>query len=176
MKSFVLLLPLLVLVRAAEDAETCNKVKAEFNQCTRTAHETYKAAVVKGDDGRPDFMARKSCNYLDEAIEKCGNQLREHDCSSEAEVTAMKDSQIKTILTQLKSSVKAWDSCKCPAVKAHIDRVKKAEGVETDEKECPAAEPEEKPEAGGAMAMVTNNTTFLTIATTILAIFQLSHL
>ena len=33
------------------------------------AHETYKAAVVKGDDGRPDFMARKSCNYLDEAIE-----------------------------------------------------------------------------------------------------------
>ena len=33
------------------------------------AHETYKAAVVKGDDGRPDFMARKSCNYLDDAIE-----------------------------------------------------------------------------------------------------------
>ena len=33
------------------------------------AHETYKAAVVKGDDGRPDFMARKSCNSLDEAIE-----------------------------------------------------------------------------------------------------------
>ena len=79
--------------------------------------------------------------------------------------------------------------------RAHIDRVKKAEGVETDEKECPAAEPEEEPEASGAMvitnitlltititninppqAMVTNNTTFLTIATTILAIFQLSHL
>ena len=33
------------------------------------AHETYKAAVEKGDDGRPDFMARKSCNYLDDAIE-----------------------------------------------------------------------------------------------------------
>ena len=33
------------------------------------AHETYNAAVEKGDDGRPDFMARKSCNYLDEAIE-----------------------------------------------------------------------------------------------------------
>ena len=79
--------------------------------------------------------------------------------------------------------------------RAHIDRVKKAEGVETDEKECPAAEPEAEPEAGGAMvitnitlltititnitppqAMVTSNTTFLTIATTILAIFQLSHL
>ena len=25
--------------------------------------------MEKGDDGRPDFMARKSCNYLDEAIE-----------------------------------------------------------------------------------------------------------
>ena len=79
--------------------------------------------------------------------------------------------------------------------RAHIDRVKKAEGGETDEKECPAAEPEAEPEAGGAtvitnitlltititnitppQAMVANNTTFLTIATTILAIFQFSHL
>ena len=101
----------------------------------------------------------------------------------------MKDDQIKRILIQLESSVQEWDSCKCPTVKwvhshtlskslldnsrAHIDRVKKAEGVETEEKECP--EPE--PETGGAVNMMTASTSSLITITTFLAIFfKLSHL
>ena len=28
------------------------------------ALRTYEAAKAKGDDGRPDFAARKECNYL----------------------------------------------------------------------------------------------------------------
>ena len=100
----------------------------------------------------------------------------------------MKDDQIKRILIQLESSVEEWDSCKCPTVKwvnshtlskslldnsrAHIDRVKKAEGVETEEKECP--EPE--PETGAAMKMTTSTSSLLTITTFLAIFFKLSHL
>ena len=35
----------------------------------RRAHETYAEEMKKKDDGRPDFAARKACNYLEDAIE-----------------------------------------------------------------------------------------------------------
>jgi len=174
MKSFVLLLliPLLALVSGDKDVQQCNEARAEFNDCTKNAHATYVEAMAQKEDGRPDFRARKSCNYLEDAIEKCSKHLTEHDCNSEEEVTAMKDDQIKRILTTLESSVAEWDSCKCPTVKAHIDRLKKAEGVETEEKECP--EPEAEPEAGGAMMTGTGTSCLLVITiTSVLTIFRL---
>ena len=33
------------------------------------AHGSYAEAMKKGGDGRPDFAARKACNYLEDAIE-----------------------------------------------------------------------------------------------------------
>ena len=33
------------------------------------AHMNYVAAVNKGNDGRPDFHARKACNFAEEAIQ-----------------------------------------------------------------------------------------------------------
>ena len=33
------------------------------------AYEDYKKAFQAGDDGRPDWMARKSCNYMTAAVE-----------------------------------------------------------------------------------------------------------
>ena len=33
------------------------------------AYEDYKKAFHAGDDGRPDWMARKSCNYMTAAVE-----------------------------------------------------------------------------------------------------------
>jgi len=89
------------------------------------------------------------------------------------QVTGKKDDQIKRSLEQLNSSVEEWNSDKCPTVKAHIDRMKKAERVKSEEKEC--CEPEAEGETGGAM--MTTSTSLLTITiTSILAIFQLSHL
>ena len=35
------------------------------------AYTEYKQALKAGDDGRPDFLARKSCNYMTEAVEVC---------------------------------------------------------------------------------------------------------
>jgi len=116
-------------IRVERDA--CDDVMAGFGTCTMQAYEDYKTAFESGDDGRPDWMARKSCNYMTAAVEDCGNKLI-GDCNTEDDVTAMKDEQLKSILEQLQQSVDEWDSEKCPAVKAHIDRAK-GEDAETDE-------------------------------------------
>ena len=36
---------------------------------TYRAHEQFINAVQAGDDGRPDWIARKSCNYMTSAVE-----------------------------------------------------------------------------------------------------------
>ena len=33
------------------------------------AYVEYRTAFQAGDDGRPDWMARKACNYMTEAVE-----------------------------------------------------------------------------------------------------------
>ena len=33
------------------------------------AYDDYKAAFEAGDDGKPDWMARKACNYMTAAVE-----------------------------------------------------------------------------------------------------------
>ena len=35
----------------------------------RRAHTTYLDAMKEKEDGRPDFVARKSCNYMEDGIE-----------------------------------------------------------------------------------------------------------
>merc|ERR1719320_1150749 len=52
---------------------------------------------------------------------------------TEEEVNEMKDHQLKGILEQLSATINEWDSQKCPAMKAHLDRTNPAE----DEEETP---------------------------------------
>jgi len=143
MKVLALVVSLVVLVQGnnVEKIKRCKKKTDDFNNCTRKAHEKYAKAINAGTDGRPDFQARKSCNYLTDAVEECGNNLV-GECNTEKEVTEMKDGQIVQILKILESSVKAWDSNKCPPVKAHIDRLKAAEE--------PNPEPSGQPEQEGS--------------------------
>jgi len=147
MRCLVLLLPLLAGV---VQSDQCADVKKTFNDCTRAAHQTYVEAMAKKEDGRPDFRARKTCNYLTDAVETCGNGLMEHDCNTAEEVTAMKDGQISKVLERIGSTVAEFDSCKCPPVKAHVNRVKSAEGVDAPA-ECP--EPTE-PATDGASSVL----------------------
>merc|ERR1719356_1368151 len=132
-------LPLLVFLlsffAATKAAEDCEKVRAEFDECAQKAYEDYKNAFQAGDDGRPDWMARKSCNYMTAAVEECGDKLV-GECNTCEEVTAMKDEQLKKVLQNVKSSVKEWDTNKCPATKAHMERVKALEKGETIEAKC----------------------------------------
>merc|ERR1712184_183309 len=77
-------------------------------------------------------MARKACNYMTAAVEECGNELI-GDCYSEEDVINMKDHQLRNVLEVLEKSVEEWDTDKCEAVKAHVERVKELqEGGDDD--------------------------------------------
>jgi len=106
-----------------EEEEICSEVQANFNKCTQLAYKGYQEAYAKGDDGRPDWMARKSCNYMTAAVEDCGNNMV-GKCKTEEEVIEMKDYQFQGILNQLATTLDEWDSEKCPAVKSHIKRIR----------------------------------------------------
>jgi len=132
MKVLIFFVSLTVVVLGSKERiEKCVKIDKEFNQCATKAHETYKTASEAGSDGRPDFAARKACNYLTDAVETCGDKLLEdEECYSEKEVLELKDRQIETVLSKLQISIKTWESDKCPPVKAHMDRLKAAAEAE----------------------------------------------
>lgn len=83
--------------------------------CNR-AYERYKAAFAAGDDGRPDWFARKSCNYMTEAVEDCGSSLV-GACYEEAAVAELKAAQLRRVLVVMETTVEEWDTEKCPAVR-----------------------------------------------------------
>jgi len=106
-------------VSEAEEEKVCSP--EEFRACTQEAYKVYKAALTAGPDGRPDWMARKACNYMTTAVDECGNLLI-GTCNTEEEVVVMKDSQYQGILNQLAEQVKEWDSDKCPVIQAYVER------------------------------------------------------
>jgi len=115
-----------------EKRDACEEINAGFNTCNIQAYEEYKKAFEAGDDGRPDWMARKSCNYMTAAVEECGNKLI-GDCNTEEDVTNMKDEQLRVIIGQLETSIEEWDSEKCPPVQSYVNRMKRDEdGAEED--------------------------------------------
>jgi len=131
MKSLVICLLLVAMVNGSEmeKRRRCRKVTQDFNKCTRQAYKEYSAAMNKGDDGRPDFAARKACNYLQASVQDCGDILL-GECNTAEKVAEIKDNQIRGTLKNLETSVHHWDSDKCPAVKSSIDRLKGEPEVE----------------------------------------------
>jgi len=129
--------------RGKRETDACKKVHDAFVKCTNKAYVDYQADYAKGEDGKPDWMARKSCNYMTAAVEDCGNKLV-GECKTEEEVTARKDEQLKAVLVKLESSVAEWDSDKCPPIKAHVERMKAAEAGDgtTQDGDSPAPAPE----------------------------------
>merc|ERR1712179_895510 len=53
------------------ERDACEEKQEEVQKCQADAYQEYMAAFKAGDDGRPDWMARKSCNYITATIEKC---------------------------------------------------------------------------------------------------------
>jgi len=116
--------------RYTRDTQECTEATADMEVCTKQAYDNYKKAFEKGDDKqKPDWLARKSCTYLTESVETCGNKLV-GVCQSQEEVNKEKDEQLKTALVQIRQKVPNWDSDKCPAMKAHEDRLRAAEAEE----------------------------------------------
>merc|ERR1719317_1600518 len=65
---------------------------------------------------------------------------------TEEEVNEMKDHQLKGILEQLSATINEWDSQKCPAMKAHLDRTNPAEDEEETPEEVDSAAQEKEEE------------------------------
>merc|ERR1712179_96701 len=114
------------------ERDACEEKQEEVQKCQADAYQEYMAAFKAGDDGRPDWMARKSCNYITATIEECTNQLV-GDCATEEDVIDMKDGQMGGILEQLSDTIQEWDSEKCPAIKAYLERNPAAEAEDTQE-------------------------------------------
>merc|ERR1712212_369479 len=111
---------------AARDTKCDQAQKAEeLKACAAEATAEYAATFAKGEDGRPDWQARKSCNYMTATIEGCTNKLQ--GCMTEERVNAYKDLQFKKTLEDVKDRVPNWDSDKCPAAKTYLDRLAAAE-------------------------------------------------
>jgi len=77
------------------------------------------AKIEAGDDGRPNFYARKACNYLTEGIQVCMSQLI-GECYTEQKVNEMEEHQMTTVLQNIQSTISDWDSSKCPAIKSQM--------------------------------------------------------
>merc|ERR1712002_510700 len=138
-----------------DDMVECNKKSAEAEACRTQAYATFKEAIERGTDKRPDWMARKSCNYLTDIVDKCGNILV--GCKTQAEVDQEKDKQLKDSLAQVKEHLREWDSTKCPAVKAHEERVKAAAAAKQN------AEPQPDP-TGSATTLTVSVLSTLVVA------------
>merc|ERR1711970_1243049 len=117
------------------ERDACEEKQEEVQNCQKIAYEEYTTAFTAGKDDRPDWMARKSCNYITATIEECTNQLV-GDCGTEEEVNKMKDEQIEGMLKQLSDTIEEWDSEKCPAIKAYMDRNPTEDEEKTQEEEA----------------------------------------
>jgi len=136
-------------------SENCRQVTREFKQCSRTAYFTYEDVIKKGEDGRPNFLGRKSCKYLQEAVDTCGTVLSEGDCYSQEKITEALDYQIRSILCNILFKVKEWDSSRCPAIKKNIERLEKVELTEEEEADDENESEELDDESGGSLVKST---------------------
>jgi len=118
---------------SGEQSEACDKemILADFKSCQISAYDDYTIAYQRGKDGRPDFFARKACNYITASVEDCGNEMI-GNCYSVEEVNTKKHQQIMKVLEVIKRNIKEWDSRKCPAVRVHIECVSGEKLVEVD--------------------------------------------
>merc|ERR1712012_401696 len=117
--------------RIRRDTDECEKINVSHKECVKTAYDDYVAAHGAGDDGRGDWEARKSCNYVYAAVGDCGDLLS--GCYGEEGTTAQKDHQVETILKQLERTVGGWDSSKCPVVREYLER--QADNTDDEEEE-----------------------------------------
>merc|ERR1712142_1025458 len=65
--------------------DACDQLQEEVTTCTMNAYKEYQNDFLAGEDGRPEWFARKACNYLTASIEDCYGKLI-GDCATEEEV------------------------------------------------------------------------------------------
>merc|ERR1712042_421797 len=125
------------------ERDACDQLQEEVTTCTMNAYKEYQNDFLAGEDGRPDWFARKACNYLTASVEDCYGKLI-GDCATEEDVNDMRDQAIPGVLGQLSESMEEWDSEKCPVVKNHLERVKVETAAQKEEENDEEEEKEEE--------------------------------
>jgi len=117
-------------IRVERDTEDCEGVTKQgvfrvyrVTECISNTIEAFNA-VIETPDEKPDYEERKTCNFLTSLMD-CGQHLRK--CYTEDLVQRKLDAMMKTSLDDLLAEVVhgeeyAWDSDKCPIVKAYKQR------------------------------------------------------
>jgi len=121
MRGLTIIVAVGIIAGALGETQECLKATTEFEACKEQAYKNYQVEFSKGKDNKPDWIARKSCNYLMESVEKCGPILG--PCYTEEELNQEKNKQLTGALKQVKELVKGWDSSKCPVAKEHEERL-----------------------------------------------------
>jgi len=109
----------------------CSQADKEFTQCHAEAYKTYQTELAAGGDGRPDFVERKTCNWITDTFQNCHDAMVATRCKTHHNLNAMVDVGLHGILTNLVATQPAWDSSLCPTASAHL--VRWEEGRETRE-------------------------------------------
>merc|ERR1711942_188265 len=102
--------------------DVCERTHQEYEDCRMSAYGVYQSAMIARPDDRPDWRARKTCNYITTAIEDCANKMI-GECYTEEEVNDIIDQEIPQMMQQLSTSVKEWNSELCPVIEDHLDRM-----------------------------------------------------
>merc|ERR1712013_733680 len=82
----------------------------EFTKCHAEAYNTYQTQLSHGGDGRPDFLERKTCNWITETFQTCHDNIVATRCKTHYDLNAMVDGGLHSILTNLAATQPDWDS------------------------------------------------------------------
>merc|ERR1712013_232899 len=104
----------------------CSEADKEFTKCHAEAYNTYQTQLSHGGDGRPDFLERKTCNWITETFQTCHDNIVATRCKTHYDLNAMGYSEVDgglhSILTNLAATQPDWDSSLCPTASAHLVR------------------------------------------------------
>jgi len=160
MRVLTILVAVGIIAGALGETPECLQATADFDACTKQAYADYKTVFQAGDDKKkPAWLARKSCNYLTNAM-KCGEKLI-GTCHTEDEMIQQKDEQIAANLETVTKFVQDWDSSLCPVVREYQERLQAASEPESAANKTPEADP-----TGSSTTMTAS-----VLSTFILAIF-----
>merc|ERR1712168_902687 len=66
--------------------DACGQTRQKYEKCKLNAYAVYQSAMFAKPDDRPDWVARKTCNFMTTAIEDCAiKQIGE--CLTEEELS-----------------------------------------------------------------------------------------
>jgi len=114
--------PAAVALKQKYPSLDCSLADKEFTQCHAEAYKTYQTELAAGGDGRPDFVERKTCNWITDTFQTCHDDMVATRCKTHADLNAMVDVGLHGILTNLAATQPAWDSSLCPTASAHLAR------------------------------------------------------